>query len=78
MGCHCLQVYYGEWRGVPVAVKVMGSGTSAKPAVVQEFSREVATMTLLPPHDNVLRLLAASTRPPHLALVTVYCRWVGG
>lgn len=30
-------------------------------------------MVALPHHPNVLPLLAACTRPPHLALVTPYC-----
>lgn len=34
---------------------------------------QVSTMVALPQHPNVLPLLAACTRPPHLALVTPYC-----
>lgn len=34
---------------------------------------QVSTMMALPGHHNVLPLLAACTRPPHLALVTPYC-----
>ncbi len=41
--------------------------------LVREFSREVAAMSALPPHKNVLQLLAACTVPPQLALITEYC-----
>ncbi|GFR43810.1 hypothetical protein Agub_g4935, partial [Astrephomene gubernaculifera] len=41
--------------------------------LVREFSREVAAMSALPPHKNVLTLLAACTQPPQLALITDYC-----
>lgn len=41
--------------------------------LVCEFQREVVAMSAVPPHPNVLRLVAACTEPPRLALVTDYC-----
>ncbi|CAG9461630.1 unnamed protein product [Pedinophyceae sp. YPF-701] len=42
-------------------------------AMLEEFRREVATMSALPPHPNVLRLIGACTAPPRLALVLEHC-----
>ncbi|KAL6758610.1 hypothetical protein V8C86DRAFT_2592545 [Haematococcus lacustris] len=46
---------------------------SAHASTVAEFQREVTTMSRIPHHPNVLRLLAACVELPHLALVTEYC-----
>ncbi|GFH11754.1 protein kinase domain-containing protein, partial [Haematococcus lacustris] len=43
---------------------------SAHASTVAEFQREVTTMSRIPHHPNVLRLLAACVELPHLALVT--------
>mmetsp|Transcript_18618 Transcript_18618/g.39994 ORF Transcript_18618/g.39994 Transcript_18618/m.39994 type:complete len:707 (-) Transcript_18618:573-2693(-) len=68
------KVYYGHWQGEPVAIKV---ATPASPDKMQqqvlEFQREVTTMSTLPAHQNVLRLIAACMQPPHLALITECC-----
>jgi serine/threonine protein kinase len=68
-----LQVYAGQWRGLPVAVKVVSQAAPLDGQLVAEFRREIATMAALPPHPHVLPLLAACTAPPHLALVTPFC-----
>ncbi|KAK9905737.1 hypothetical protein WJX75_005400 [Coccomyxa subellipsoidea] len=67
------KVYYGEWAGQEVAVKVMSAEASHQTVVLQEFQREVVTMTMLPGHPHVLRLLGACIQPPLMALVTPYC-----
>lgn len=67
------KVYYGLWRGQPVAIKTAALQGSESSEIVQEFHREVSTMCSLPAHQNVLRLLAACTVWPDLALVTEYC-----
>ena len=66
------QVFHGEWRGREVAIKVMTQAGASR-AVVDEFRREVSTMSALPDHPNVLRLLGACVQAP-LALVTPYCQ----
>ena len=68
----CLQVFHGDWRGREVAIKVMTQAGASR-AVVDEFRREVSTMSALPDHPNVLRLLGACVQAP-LALVTPYCQ----
>ena len=65
------QVFNGDWRGREVAIKVMAQAGASR-AVVDEFRREVSTMSALPDHPNVLRLLGACVQAP-LALVTPYC-----
>ncbi|EIE23567.1 flag-tagged protein kinase [Coccomyxa subellipsoidea C-169] len=67
------KVYYGDWAGQEVAVKVMSAEASHQAVVLQEFQREVVTMTMLPGHPHVLRLLGACIQPPLMALVTPYC-----
>ena len=67
----CYQVFHGDWRGREVAIKVMAQAGASR-AVVDEFRREVSTMSALPDHPNVLRLLGACVQAP-LALVTPYC-----
>jgi serine/threonine protein kinase len=66
-------VYAGQWRGLPVAVKVVSQAAPLDGQLVAEFRREIATMAALPPHPHVLPLLAACTAPPHLALITPFC-----
>lgn len=66
------QVFHGDWRGREVAIKVMAQAGASR-AVVDEFRREVSTMSALPDHPNVLRLLGACVQAP-LALVTPYCQ----
>lgn len=65
------QVYYGYWQGHRVAIKLAhppsGSASAADlEHLVREFRREVEAMSALPPHKNVLQLLAACTEPPQL------------
>ncbi|GLC37193.1 hypothetical protein PLESTB_000990000 [Pleodorina starrii] len=70
------RVYYGYWQGHRVAIKLAHPNAAAGPDLehlVREFGREVAAMSALPPHKNVLQLLAACTEAPQLALVTDYC-----
>ncbi|KAG2453337.1 hypothetical protein HYH02_001561 [Chlamydomonas schloesseri] len=72
------RVYYGYWNGHRVAIKLAHPPSGAATAadlehLVREFRREVEAMSALPPHKNVLQLLAACTEPPQLALVTDYC-----
>ncbi|KAG1674432.1 hypothetical protein FOA52_012960 [Chlamydomonas sp. UWO 241] len=67
------KVYYGHWNGAVVAIKVATPNRADPVRQQREFQREVTNMSMLPPHPNVLRLLAAVTEPPHLALVTEYC-----
>ena len=61
-------MFHGDWRGREVAIKVMAQAGASR-AVVDEFRREVSTMSALPDHPNVLRLLGACVQAP-LALVT--------
>ena len=68
-----MQVYYGEWRGMAVAVKVAPPGAELRAATVEEFRREIGTMASLSPHPNLLPLLAARTEAPTLALLTPFC-----
>lgn len=65
-----LQVYKGFWGGALVAVKVANLLNQNSATLIKEFAREVKVMSGLPPHDNVVRLLAACTQLPRLALVT--------
>jgi serine/threonine protein kinase len=53
-----------------VAIKVLNPQSADSAKLFGEFNREVSTMTRLPEHANVLRLLGVCTTPPHLALVT--------
>lgn len=64
------QVYYGTWRGQAVAIKVLNPQSADSAKLMSEFNREVSTMTRLPEHPNVLKLLGVCTTPPNLALVT--------
>lgn len=68
--CCCLQVYYGTCHGVAVAIKVLNAQAADSAKLMGEFLREVTTMTRLPEHPNVLKLLGVCTKPPNLALVT--------
>ena len=65
-----LQVYYGTWHGQAVAIKVLNPQSADSAKLMSEFNREVSTMTRLPEHPNVLKLLGVCTTPPNLALVT--------
>lgn len=67
------KVYYGEWRGMRIAIKVLSPDSSTRQKVVEEFRREVTAMNTLPEHDNVVKLIGFCTAPPNLALVTAYC-----
>ncbi|CAL5224835.1 g7589 [Coccomyxa viridis] len=67
------KVYYGAWRGLEVAVKVMSADITQHVAAGLEFRRELAAMTLLSQHRNVLPLLGACMQPDLAALVTPYC-----
>jgi len=63
------QVYYGTWNNQAVAIKVLNTQAADSAKLMAEFLREVTTMTRLPEHPHVLRLLGCAP-PPHLALVT--------
>jgi serine/threonine protein kinase len=63
-------VYYGTWQHQAVAIKVLNAQAADSTKLMAEFLREVTTMTRLPEHPHVLRLLGVCTTPPHLALVT--------
>lgn len=67
------QVFYGQWRGLAVAIKVAPPGAEHRPATLEEFRREITTMASLAPHPNLLPLLAARTQAPTLALLTPFC-----
>jgi len=66
------KVYVAVYQGQQVAVKIQGD-ESGKASVLEEFKREVTTMSALSSHRNVLSLVGACTRPPRLAIVTEYC-----
>lgn len=53
-----------------VAIKVLNAQAADSAKLMGEFLREVTTMTRLPEHPNVLKLLGVCTKPPNLALVT--------
>lgn len=63
-------MYYGTLGGAGVAIKVLNAAAADSGKLMTEFQREVTTMTRLPEHPHVLRLLGVCTTPPHLALVT--------
>jgi serine/threonine protein kinase len=63
-------VYYGTWHGQAVAIKVLNPQSADSAKLMSEFNREVSTMTRLPEHPHVLKLLGVCTTPPNLALVT--------
>jgi Protein tyrosine and serine/threonine kinase len=64
------KVYRAVWQGHVVAVKVMSPEVSQRGDCVQQFRREVETMSTMSPHKHVLSMLGACTSGPHLALVT--------
>lgn len=70
MLCCCVQVYYGTCHNIAVAIKVLNAQAADSGKLMAEFLREVTTMTRLPEHTNVLKLLGVCTQPPNLALVT--------
>jgi serine/threonine protein kinase len=53
-----------------VAIKVLNPQSADSAKLMSEFNREVSTMTRLPEHPHVLKLLGVCTTPPNLALVT--------
>eukprot|EP00798_Chlamydomonas_sp_ICE-L_P018272 gene18272-24725_t len=68
------KVYHGQWRGESVAIKLanMQSSTPSEQRV-KEFKREVGTMSTIPLHVHILKLLGACTTSPNLALITEFC-----
>lgn len=64
-------VYKAEWQGTDVAVKVFLEQELHSEAL-QEFRAEVAIM-LRVRHPNLVFLMGAVTRPPHLSIVTEFC-----
>ena len=58
-----------------MAIKLLSSAgpPDAAARLLEQFMREVTTMTRLPDHPNVLKLLGVCVEPPHLALVTDFC-----
>lgn len=69
------KVHEATYKGRKVACKVLFTranqfGSNGR---ADEFWREVQTMSRLPPHPNVLRLLGACPTPPTLALLTEFC-----
>ncbi len=70
------KVHEAKYKGRKVACKVLftkSTHTVDSNGRADEFWREVQTMSRLPPHPNVLRLLGACPTPPTLALITEYC-----
>jgi ankyrin repeat protein/predicted Ser/Thr protein kinase len=66
-------VWYGEWRGRPVAIKeARATATSDHDAGNAALVDEANRLSALPPHSNVLRLYGTCTGPP-LCIVTEYC-----
>ena len=66
-------VFEAHWRNQRVAVKrlLLPDGERERAAALAAFARECDTMRHLPPHKNVLGLLAIVSEPP--ALVTEFC-----
>ncbi|CAI5495190.1 unnamed protein product, partial [Closterium sp. Naga37s-1] len=64
-------VYRAEWQGSDVAVKVFLDQDLGSHAL-EDFRTEVAIM-FKARHPNVLYLMGAVTRPPHLSIVTEFC-----
>lgn len=70
------KVHVAKHKGRKVACKVLftkATHTVDSNGRADEFWREVQTMSRLPPHPNVLRLLGACPTPPTLALITEFC-----
>jgi len=64
-------VYYGEWRGVTVAIKKIKGELSD--SALADFRSEVKVMQNLKPHPHIIQLLGAhTTDPKKLCLVTEY------
>ncbi|KAK9908804.1 hypothetical protein WJX75_003138 [Coccomyxa subellipsoidea] len=61
-------VYRAQWRGRPVAVKVMTATHSENAAELESFRREVEVLSGLQ-HDRIVRLLGACLAPPTICIV---------
>jgi hypothetical protein len=67
------KVWLADYQGSKVAVKVATPKPGTESTMLKEFQREVATMSSVPPHENIIRLRGVCTQPPNLALVSDYC-----
>lgn len=65
------QVWHAEWKGTPVAVKVLSNicQTALPEQVVTAFEEEVAMLAQLR-HPNICLFLGVCLEPPHRTIVT--------
>lgn len=68
--CPLRKVFCGSLRGQDVAIKLACTHKRDITNLTKEFNNEMITMSSTPAHPNILRLVAACTVPPQLALVT--------
>eukprot|EP00741_Cyanophora_paradoxa_P015720 tig00020904_g15176.t1 len=68
------EVFRAQWQGREVAVKrYLSEIHKATKEEVATFRQEASIMSRLE-HANVIRLLGACTKPPHMALVMEFCK----
>ncbi|PSC72410.1 Serine threonine-kinase CTR1 [Micractinium conductrix] len=65
-------VYRGEWRGQPVAVKVLQTTCGAASRELASFRTEARVLADLR-HPNIACLLAACTVPPNICIIEELC-----
>ena len=63
------KIYKGTWHSKPAVMKYLGKDSISM--TQREFFGEVFIMSLLN-HKRVVSSMAASTKPPHLFVVTKY------
>ncbi|PRW56562.1 serine threonine- kinase CTR1-like isoform X1 [Chlorella sorokiniana] len=61
-------VYRGQWRGLPVAVKVLQTACGAASRELESFRQEARVLAQLQ-HPNIVCFLAACTVPPNICIV---------
>eukprot|EP00727_Mastigamoeba_balamuthi_P012470 m51a1_g7846 putative serine-threonine protein (537) ;mRNA; r:217575-219979 len=65
-------VYRSEYRGLPVAVKVLKNQKHMSPQALEDFKAEVRVMEKLR-HPSIVNFIGAVHEPGCLALVTEFC-----
>jgi serine/threonine protein kinase len=64
-------VFKAKWRGCDVACKELKDAGKVTSDVLEDFKKEIAILGKLR-HPNVVLYMGASTKPPHLCMVTEY------
>lgn len=67
------RVFRGQWHGSVAIKRIDLSNIDEDRAPIESFKREVATFRKTR-HDNLVLFMGACMRPPHLAIVTEFCR----